>query len=123
MSEIQQKLTGYVQTNPEMFRNSNIYKSFFHYNERTPEQKKVLDDFYTNQQQVFKQQEQATVRYNELNSMSYQDLMDITDANDLTLINQDPNLKAKYDFALRNKQMLEFVFGRDYGKTPEPKTD
>jgi len=55
--------------------------------------------------------------------MSDNDLMNITDVNDISLINQDHNLKAKYDIARKNKQMFEFIYGKDYDKTPTPQID
>jgi hypothetical protein len=44
--------------------------------------------------------------------------MDITDLNDINLINQDPNLQAKYQQAQKNKQMLEFVYGKKEDVAP-----
>jgi hypothetical protein len=55
--------------------------------------------------------------------MSDSDLMNVNDINDISLINQDPNLQAKYQQAQKNKQMLEFVYGADYNKTPVPTID
>jgi len=52
-----------------------MYKSFFDYDSRVPEQKKVLDEFYKNQQTVFQQQDANILRYTELSSMSENDLM------------------------------------------------
>jgi len=123
LAEIQTNLTNYATTQPELFTDVNTYKSFFWYNQRAPEQKAVLDSFFTTQQVKNEEIKKIQDRYATLNIMSDNDLMNITDTNDINIINQDPILQAKYQVAQKNKQMLEFVYGKDYNKPVVPEID
>lgn len=46
MQQIQQNLTQYGQTSPEMFKDRTSFESNFQYGGRSKEQKQVLDNFY-----------------------------------------------------------------------------
>jgi len=118
MSDIQTNLTRYAETNPEVFLDVAKYRSFFDYNQRVPAQQKALDDFFAIQKDKIAKQEANTLRLTHLWTLSDQALMDITDLNDINLINQDPNLQAKYQQAQKNKQMLEFVYGKKEDVAP-----
>lgn len=116
LADIQTNLTRYSAEQPALFNNVNTYRNFFNYEGRAPEQKAALDSFFATEKD-------KRDTYNTLSSMSEMDLMNITDTNKLSVINADPNLKKKYDAAMKNKQMLEFVYGKDYWKTEVPTID
>ena len=46
LQQIQQNLTQYSQTSPEMFKDRSTFEANFNYGSRSNEQKKVLDSFY-----------------------------------------------------------------------------
>lgn len=48
LQEIETNLNNYSWSNEELFTDVNTFRSNFNYDKRTPEQKKVLDDFYKN---------------------------------------------------------------------------
>jgi len=49
--EISQNLNNFLQTSPDMFTTEDIFRANFKYNERSADQKRVLDAFYDRYQQ------------------------------------------------------------------------
>lgn len=125
MSEIVSNLDTYFNSNPNAFLNEANFKTAFDVGnwKRNAAQDQLIMDWYKWKKTDLDKLNAQTLRYNELLSMSEQDLMGLDDPTDLTLINQDPNLRAKYEAAKKNKEILEFVYGKDYGKEPEPRID
>jgi hypothetical protein len=93
-----------------LFNSQDSYNKFFNYDNRNQAQKDVLDSFFKTQSEANLKAKADADRYTQLGSMSVNDLMSITDPNDISLINQDPNLQAKYQKAQDTKAMMEFVY-------------
>ena len=119
LTEIQTNLQNYA-SNPDFqqyFKTQDAFNNYFGREQRTPEQQKVLDSFYTWYKVEQDKKVANNARYLTLSTMSDTDLQNVNDTNDIALISLDPNLKARYDAAQKNKQIMEFVYWKDYNKT------
>lgn len=125
MTEIVNNLDAYFASNPNAFLNEENFKKSFDVENgaRTAAQDQLIMDWYNGKKAEIDTVNSNLERYTQLTTMSDQDLMGITDLNDINIINQDPELQARYQKALKNKQMLEFVYWPDYFDEPEPRMD
>ena len=123
LNEIQANLVKYSMQNPELFRDKAQFQTFFNYNSRVPEQKKILDSFFDVQQVKFWEEKLQKDRLTAISNMSDAELMSLADTWDLNLINLDPELQARYALAKKNKDMLDFVYGTWDTTSHMPKID
>ena len=87
-AEIISNLNAYLQSNPWVFADKNLYKDFFDYGKRAPEQQKRLDTFWKGTEQG----KADSTRAGYLNTLTWSKLANIG-ANDSELLKWTP----KYD--------------------------
>lgn len=126
LKEIQMNLDKYAKTNPEMFANQDNFKQSFSYNQRSNEQKGVLDAFYMSQLKKNKEIDDAKNTQlaqqkliTDLQVMPVQDMVDkwLSQEQVTSLATNNPEKFAQYQKAKEDKIKLDTING-ELSKNP-----